>query len=183
MPDGPFRPARVAVPLDPGVRIREEEGMKTVRPATMSDYSDWLKLAEEVEPLFGPMTNDPDFCEALKQAIRGGTAFCITESQGSGRGGLFLGGIVISRETNEILWLAVVRCRRGQKTGATLLSEAMSHLDLTRPVTVTTFDRTVDAGKPARRLYESFGFRDSVAAGLNPAGIPTVTMTLEKKIG
>jgi len=177
MPDSSFKPARLAVPLDQGVRIGEEEGMRTVRPASMSDYSDWLKLAEEVEPLFGPMTADPDFCEALKQAILGRTAFCLTESQSSERGRLFLGGIVISREANEILWLAVVQHRRGQKAGATLLSEAMSHLDPTRPITVTTFDKTVEAGTPARRLYESFGFRDSVAAGPNPAGIPTVTMT------
>ncbi len=32
MAESPFRPARVAVPLDAGVRTREEEGMKTARP-------------------------------------------------------------------------------------------------------------------------------------------------------
>ena len=46
------------------------------------------------------------------------------------------------------------------------------------PIVVTTFDPTIEAGTPARSLYRSAGFRDSTVAGRNPAGIPTVTMTL-----
>jgi len=146
----------------------------------MNDYSHWLKLAKEVEPLFGPMTDDPNFCEALRRAILDGNAFCLIESERNARSELFLGGIVISKEVNEILWFAVVQRSRGQKIGTTLLVEAMKHLDHTRRIAVTTFDKTIEAGKPARRLYEAFGFRDSIVAGPNPAGIPTVTMTLEE---
>ncbi|HAR96165.1 MAG TPA: hypothetical protein DCR97_09415 [Deltaproteobacteria bacterium] len=65
--------------------------------------------------------------------------------------------------------------------GAALLSESLKHSDHTRPMTVTTFDKIVEAGTPARRLYESFGFRDSLEAGSNPAGIPIVVMTREKQ--
>lgn len=153
--------------------------MKPVRQSTLNDYSDWLKLAEEVEPLFGPMTDDPIFCDGLKQAILEGSAFCLTKSENDKENELFLGGIIISKEANEIVWLAVSQHSRGQKIGAALLSEAMKHFDHTRPITVTTFDRTIEAGAPARRLYASFGFRDSIAAGPNPAGIPTIIMTLE----
>lgn len=153
--------------------------MKTVRLSLPNDYSHWLELAKEVEPLFGPMTDDPNFCDALRQAISDGNAFCLTEGENSGRSELFLGGIVISKEANEILWLAVAQHTRGQKGGSVLLTEAMKHFDPARPVAVTTFDKTIEAGTPARRLYESFGFRDSIGAGMNPAGIPTVTMILD----
>lgn len=153
--------------------------MTKVRPSSLDDYSHWLKLAKEVEPLFGPMTDDPIFCDALRQAIVDGNAFCLIETENSESSELFLGGIVISKAANEILWLAVVQHRRGQKIGSALLSKAMKHFDHTRPIKVTTFDSAVEAGRPARRLYQSFGFRDSIVAGPNPAGFPTVTMTTE----
>jgi len=153
--------------------------MKTVRLSTLDDYPDWLELAKEVEPLFGPMTDDPNFHDALRAAILEGNAFCVADGgSDSERSGHFHGGIVISRKANEIVWLAVARGSQGHGTGAALLAEAIDRLDHARPVTVTTFDRTVEAGIPARRLYRSVGFRDSGAAGPNPAGIPTVTMTL-----
>jgi GNAT superfamily N-acetyltransferase len=169
-------------PLMHGVSIKIEEHMKTVRLSTPNDYPDWLELAKEVEPLFGPMTDDPIFCDGLRKAILEKNTFCVTEGgSGDERSGLFHGGIAISKEANEIVWFAVAQRSRGQGTGATLLSEAISHLDHTRPITVTTFDQTIEAGMPARSLYQSVGFRDSSAAGLNPAGIPTVTMTLIEK--
>ena len=93
---------------------------------------------------------------------------------------MVLGGIVISKETNEIVWLAVAQHSRGRKIGTALLSEALKHFDHTKPITVTTFDKSVEAGTSARRLYESFHFRDCLEAGSNPAGIPIVTMSRER---
>lgn len=151
--------------------------MNAVRVSKLSDYADWLELAKEVEPLFGPMVDDTAFCDGLKQAIREGRAFCASEPDEDGRS-MFHGGIVISKDANEILWLAVSGDFRGRGAGAALLSEAVGRLDRNRPIIVTTFDRTIPAGLPARRLYQRLGFTDSAAAGLNPAGIPTVTMTL-----
>jgi ribosomal protein S18 acetylase RimI-like enzyme len=145
--------------------------MITVRAAVLTDYPCWLELAGEVEPLFGPMVNEPEFCSSLRAAIIEGQAFCA-----GGEDGVFHGGIVISRQANEILWLAVARQSRGRGVGAALMHEALGRLDHERPVTVTTFAPAVEAGGPARRLYESLGFRDSSPAGQNPAGIPTVTM-------
>ncbi len=149
--------------------------MKTVRPSTPNDYLDWLKLAKDVEPLFGPMVDDPIFRDGLRKAILEENAFCIAGRDSEGNG-VFHGGIIISKRTNEILWLAVGRQSRGRGIGAALLSEAINRLDPARPITLTTFDQTVEAGAPARKLYQSFEFRDSVAAGLNPAGIPTISM-------
>lgn len=149
--------------------------MKRVRLSTLEDYPDWLKLAKEVEPLFGPMVEDTAFRSGLRNAIQEKTALCVSEPNGSG-GWIFRGGIVVSNEANEILWLAVTTESRGQGMGRALLSEAMGRLAPDRPITVTTFDHTVEAGLPARGLYRFFGFRDSETTGVNPAGIPTVTM-------
>lgn len=145
--------------------------MNKVRLSTKDDIPGWLELAREVEPLFGPMVDDPVFRENLKEAVTRETAFCAVD------GNEFYGGIVISPENNEILWLAVTQSERGHGTGAALLSEALKNLDHTKPVSVITFDQTCPAGLPARRLYLSFGFQDALSAGLNPAGIPVVTMT------
>ncbi len=154
--------------------------MDKVRVSTLDDYNDWLELAREVEPLFGPMVDDAAFREGLKRAIEEKIAWCVEEPDERGHTA-FRGGIVVSKEANEILWLAVSRKTRGCGMGAALLSEAIGRLDRSRPIAVTTFDDTIPEGLPARRLYRRFGFADSAAAGLNPAGIPTVTMILGKE--
>lgn len=136
-------------------------------------------MAKEVEPLFGSMTDDPVFLKGLKRAISEKRALCLTERNGDERNELFLGGIVIVKEENEIAWFAVTEHRRGRKIGTALLSAAISHLDDSRPMKVTTFDSTIETGKPARHLYESFGFRDDAPVGQNPAGIPIVRMIKE----
>lgn len=157
--------------------ISKRVTIKSVRRSTLSDYADWLDLAKEVEPLFGPMVDDMAFREGLKQAIMEKRALCVSELQENGRR-VCQGGIVISQPANEILWLAVSQKSRGRGIGMALLTEAIACLDRNRPITVTTFDQTIKAGLPARRLYHLLGFRDSMTAGLNPAGISTVTMTL-----
>jgi len=144
--------------------------MNITRLSAKDDFPGWLELAREVEPLFGPMVADPIFQESLKVAIAHKMAFCTADENG------FYGGIVISPENNEILWLAVTQKCRGRGFGTALLTEALSHLDQTKPISVTTFDQTCPAGIPARKLYLSFGFQDDSPAGLNPAGIPIVTM-------
>ena len=75
----------------------------SVRPATVSDYPAWLALARQVEYLFGPMADEPSFQQGLLQAISEKTAFCIASPEPAGEQPLD-GGIVISTDTNEILW-------------------------------------------------------------------------------
>ena len=45
--------------------------------AQREDQPAWLELAREVEPLFGPMVNDPGFHRALENNIARGTAYCV----------------------------------------------------------------------------------------------------------
>ena len=149
--------------------------MCRVTLSNYGDYDAWLKLAGEVEPLFGPMVNEAEFQQGLKQAIQQQQALCIRPENGSSLTALS-GGVIISEKDNEILWLAVAANQRTRGMGNLLLSAALERLDQNRPITVITFDESVTEGIPARRLYQKYGFRDVSKGALNPAGITTVCM-------
>lgn len=141
------------------------------------DFNGWLALAKEVEPLFGPMVDEAGFHEALQQAISSKTAFCIRAEPGT-RDRSLKGGIVISKEQNEIAWLAVSSKHRQRGYGRRLLEFALGELDPCKRIWVQTFSESVPEGKAARGLYLDFGFIDFKPGGLNPAGVPTVIMRL-----
>ncbi len=151
--------------------------MNTIHPqlSNLDDYEYWLSLAREVEPLFGAMVDDPIFQSSVQQAIENGSAICVKSLEENPSGKL-LGGVILSFEENEILWLAVTEEARGRGIGQVLLCDALNRLDPTRPTRVETFEETVPAGQPARNLYIRMGFRDSKKGGTNPAGIPTMIM-------
>ena len=142
--------------------------------STLSDFNSWLNLAKEVEPLFGPMSEETDFQEALKNAISENTVFCVHSDSNENNASL-KGGIIISKESNEIAWLAVSEKYRGHGYGRELLKFAIEKLNTNEDIFVQTFDSSVPEGKAARRLYMDFGFLD-----YNLAGIPTIIMKLSK---
>ena len=141
------------------------------------DFDAWIELAREVEPLFGPMADELDFREALRQAISLKTAFCIRSKPESAHNSL-LGGVIISKESNEIAWLAVSEKCRKKGYGRKLIEFALGKLNQQENIFVQTFDESVSEGESARKLYSDFGFADIKAGGLNPAGVPTVIMQL-----
>ena len=143
--------------------------------ASQDDFKAWIDLAREVEHLFGPMTDEPSFRDALFHAIERKNAFCIRIEQ-AGTSQALVGGIVISKETNEIVWFVVSEKSRRKGYGRALLEFALTQLNTREHVLVQTFDETVPAGQPARRLYQRLGFEDYRGMGVNPAGIPTVMM-------
>ena len=143
-----------------------------------ADFNAWISLAREVEPLFGPMADEKDFQEALRKAISLRTAFCIYSEPNGGKKDL-IGGVVISKDANEIAWLAVSQQYRGKGYGRKLIEYAISKLNPEENIFVQTFDKSIPEGKSARKLYSDFGFTDFKDGGLNPAGVPTVVMRLE----
>lgn len=147
--------------------------------AELTDFDAWLALAREVEHLFGPMADEATFQDALRQAISQKTAFCI-RADSDGKDQALRGGIVISRESNEIAWLAVSNRYRGKGYGKELLKFAVSRLNHLESIFVQTFDESCSEGKAARKLYLDFGFTDDKNGGLNPAGLNTVIMQLTK---
>lgn len=126
--------------------------MFVCRKAQITDIPSWLEIAQEVEPLFGPM---PDFPETLALKIESGMAICAA----AGGSSQILGGCLIGRDSERgwIRWLAVRESARKNGIGASLLSAALYWLNMDA-VSVLTFCEDVDAGRPARHLYGQFGF-------------------------
>ncbi len=136
-----------------------------------TDIENWLQLAGEVENLFGPMREDPDFLAALEVAIGEERAFCIRDGQAG-----LIAAIVLSYEKNEIEWLAVTSSRQKSGLGGQLLQHALQKLDSARNISVQTFASVAAIGDSARKLYMKYGFKEVSPAGQNPAGIATVIM-------
>lgn len=147
--------------------------------STITDFDGWIALAREVEPLFGPMADETAFHDGLKQAISQKTAFCI-RSNSEEKNPSLKGGIVISKESNEIVWLAVSKHSRKMGYGRELLQFAIHHLNPQEDIFVQTFHESIAEGAAARKLYLDAGFTDYKDGGFNPAGIPTVIMRLSK---
>jgi ribosomal protein S18 acetylase RimI-like enzyme len=145
-----------------------------VERAGYRDIRGWLDLAGEVEPLFGPMLDGPDFYHALLRQIGRGTAFCVREGNGP-PGAPLLGGLLFSpprpgRDEYRIGWLAVAaRCRQ-QGMGRLLVEHACGLVEPPATLSVVTFGEDVAGGQPARRLYERLGFRAQEMTGPGPEG-------------
>jgi GNAT superfamily N-acetyltransferase len=130
-----------------------------VQIATTADLPAWLMLAAEVEPLFGPMVEDPAFLAALTNNVERGSAYCIRKQNGP-PGTPLLGGLLFSAKPPiyRIGWLAVTAGARHQGLGSLLLRHALAQVTAPATVTVTTFGPELEAGLPARQLYLRFGF-------------------------
>ena len=142
-----------------------------IRLLTHYDIAAWLKLAKEVEHLFGPMTDSEDFKNGIKQCIENKNAYGMENSDG-----VLAGIIAIDRERNEILWLAVGQQFRGNNYGDKLIKKAIDLMQSNGNILVRTFAENMDEGKAARSIYEKNGFKFLKGAGKNPANIETEIM-------
>lgn len=147
-----------------------------IRLLNQHDFNTWIDLAEEVEPLFGPMKSSKDFQNGIKGCIQNNNAFGIENESGN-----LTGIIAINRENNEISWLAVGKKYRGNNYGEKLVKKAIEELENNGDIYVQTFSGNVKTGKNAREIYERNGFVDFKDAGKNPANIETVIMVRKNK--
>ena len=134
-----------------------------VEAATEADIASWLELVREVEPLFGPM---PKFDVTLKTKIREGDALCVRE------GARVTGGVLLGGETPDhwIRWLAVRRDARRHGVGAALIEAVFAHRPAPCTISLATFGADIPDGRPARRLYERFGFQPREMLPRGPEG-------------
>ncbi len=142
--------------------------MTLVAVAEPGDIPAWLELTREVEPLFGPMVNDPNFQAVLQRNIGRGTAFCVREANGP-VGAPLLGGLLCSFKppVHVIGWLAVTHGHRRSGIGQALVEHFFDTVITPAELIVTTFGDDHPAGEPALRFYQHLGFR---AAGPAPDG-------------
>ncbi|WP_419884715.1 GNAT family N-acetyltransferase [Paenibacillus sp. B-A-8] len=128
--------------------------------ATMEDIKGWLELAAEVESLFGPMVDDPNFTLALEKNISRQSAFCIRENSGSS-GSRLLGGVLFSLSNApnyKIGWLSVSKQARNRGVATALLNHILQSVEAPSEILVTTFGEDHPEGQPARRFYQKFDF-------------------------
>jgi ribosomal protein S18 acetylase RimI-like enzyme len=147
--------------------------MTALRAMRPSDFSQWLRLAEQVEPLFGPMREDEAFEAAARDCLAAGDAF------GAEADGFLIGIVAIDRRENAVVWLAVDAAKRGNGVGARLLDKALSALDAARPVIVQTFTPDDPNGAAALSLYRKYGFRRWKIGSENPAVVDTIFLRRE----
>ena len=135
-----------------------------VVPAIAADIASWLEIVRQVEPLFGDM---PMFDVTLKSNIARRSALCVRAPSGEALGGVLLGG---QAPDNWIRWLAVRRTARGQGIGAALLTEILRIWPAPCTISLATFGADNIDGRPARRLYERFGFVPGAMLPRGPEG-------------
>jgi GNAT superfamily N-acetyltransferase len=152
------------------------EALSMARPihivvAHQEDQPAWLELAREVEPLFGPMVNEPGFHRALENNIARGTAFCVRAADGPA-GSAIIGGLLCSIKPPiyKIGWLAVSQGQRNQGIGEALVAYAIQLVQPPAELMVTTFGPDIAAGQAARRLYTRMGFNPAEQAPVGPGG-------------
>jgi ribosomal protein S18 acetylase RimI-like enzyme len=140
--------------------------------AQLTDLPAWLDLAAEVEPLFGPMVDDPGFRAALERNIARQTAFCVREH--GGQPGAPLMGALLFSATHaphyQIGWLAVARRWRRRGVAQMLVEHCFQLVQPPAELSVVTFGADNVAGRPARRFYERLGFTAAEAAPNGPEG-------------
>ena len=91
------------------------------------------------------MADEVAFQSALRQAISEGAAFCI-HSEPNEKDTVLKGGVVISKISNEIAWLAVSQPYRRRGYGRKLIQFAVGKLNPEKSIFVQTFDGAVSEG-------------------------------------
>src|SRR5262245_20361642 len=128
------------------------EGTMQIVSAGIDDVASWLDLARELEQWFGPMRDSES---TLVRKINQGAAICARCC------GELAGGALLSGASSKywIRWLAVRGWARHQGIGSALVAEALRRFRPPCRVSVHTFGEEIPEGRPARRLYERFGFQ------------------------
>ena len=142
-----------------------------VQIATRIDIPSWLELASEVEFLFGPMVDQPDFQSALRKNIDRGSAYCVREQDRSA-GAPLMGGLFLSCRPSEydIRWLSVAEQWRRRGIGTVLLEHVFGLINSPAELLVTTFGDDNLEGQPARQFYKKMGFEPFAEAPPGPEG-------------
>ncbi len=151
--------------------LEREAGALHVVTAEEADIPAWLELAAEVEPLFGPMVEEPGFLATLRQSINEQRAFCVRE--GGGPPGMpLMGGLLFATDppAYKIGWLAVAGRHQRRGVGRLLVEHAIRRVQPPAEISLTTFSPDVAEGEPARRFYERMGFYPAEPAPPGPEG-------------
>lgn len=122
---------------------------------TLKDLASWMELVRAVAWNFPGLETEDSLAEheaTVRKFMGKRQALCIREAD------TVKAVLLFSRGHNMICCLAVSPEFRRRGAASVLLKEALSQLDRTKPVTVSTFCAEDEKGTAPRALYKKFGF-------------------------
>ena len=122
-----------------------------------SDIDAWMALVRDVRGNFPGLETEGAMQEhrtTVERFMEKKQALCVKQD------GKIAGVLLFSRKRNMICCLAVDPAFRCQSVARRLMEKALSELDPSRPVTVTTFREEDEKGTAPRALYRAFGFEE-----------------------
>ena len=124
---------------------------------TAQDIESWMELVQRVSWNFPGLETEVAIEDHRRTVLRfmgENRALCIKDSE------KVIGVLLFSKKHNMICCLAVApECRRNGIASA-LLEKALTELDKSRDITVTTFRDNDEKGIAPRALYKRYGFAE-----------------------
>lgn len=126
-----------------------------VQYAKEQDLSSWMELVRAVRWNFPGLETEAameEYKATVLKFMNDNRALCVKDGEKA------TGVLLFSKKHNMICCLAVSPEYRQQGIGGALLATALSKLDKTKNITVTTFRDDDAKGAAPRALYRKFGF-------------------------
>ena len=128
-----------------------------VEYGTSMDIESWMELVKLVSWNFPGLETESDIEDHRKTVLQfmgENRALCVKETD------KVVGVLLISKKHNMICCLAVAPEYRRKGIASALLEKALSELDRSNDITVTTFRDNDEKGIAPRALYKRFGFAE-----------------------
>lgn len=128
-----------------------------VEYGTLRDIGSWMELVREVRWGFPGLETQAaleDHRQTVLRFMGEHRALCVKD------GDKVIGVLLLSKKHNKICCLAVDPAHRRNGIASALLEKALSELDSSREITVTTFRENDEKGTAPRALYKRFGFEE-----------------------
>ena len=124
---------------------------------TAQDIESWMELVHRVSWNFPGLETEAAIEDHRKTVLRfmdENRALCIKDDE------KVVGVLLLSKKHNMICCLAVAPEYRRKGIASALLEKALSALDRSNDITVTTFRDNDEKGIAPRELYKRFGFTE-----------------------
>ena len=121
------------------------------------DIESWMELVQSVSWNFPGLETEvaiEDHRQTVLRFMGENRALCVKDAE------KVVGVLLLSKKHNMICCLAVTPEYRRNGIASALLEKALSELDRSRDITVTTFRVNDEKGIAPRALYKRFGFAE-----------------------
>ena len=128
-----------------------------VKYGTSLDIESWMELVQSVSWNFPGLETEAAIEDHRKTVLRfmsENRALCVKDDEN------VVGVLLLSKKHNMICCLAVAPEYRRKGIASALLEKALSELDRSKDITVTTFRDNDEKGIAPRGLYMQYGFTE-----------------------